>query len=177
MTASRRDVRGLFALSCVLLLLAGCSLFGGEDARVRFNISRKVFTSNDFTITFSDGRSQHRLTVGDFSGDAPTSPELSTDFFETATAGHLQVAFTLERPDGTLISDGRVQRELRENWSWHVTLRTDSASANPVRGCFGCVGYHSFPIDTTVLDKEYPSSPDSVYVVWGGNRIDDPVTY
>lgn len=177
MPLHRRYVRSFIALASALVLLAGCSLFGDEEARVRFNISQtdRLTTSNALRISFSDDRSRYQLTREDFHHSE--SVGLVTDYFETATAGSLQVAFRLAQPDGDRIAGGDLQIEHREDWSWSVNLFADSASANPVRGCFGCAGYHSFPIDTTVLEKEYPSSPDSVYVVWGGNRIDDPVTY
>ena len=160
-----------------LLLVAGCSLFGEDDARARFTVSRQVFMANNFTITFSDGRSQRRFTRADFSSDSPNSPDLSTGYAETATAGSLRVAFTLDQPSGDRIAEGSLQIELRENWSWAISLRTGSAAADPLRGCMGCFGYRAFPINGDVLERAYPSSPDSVYVVWGGNRIDDPVTY
>ena len=157
--------------------LVGCSLFGEDDAGVRFTISRGVFLSNDFQITFWDGREERNVTKKHFSSDSPRSADLSTDYFETATAGSLRVAFALNQPDGDRLANGNLQLDLREDWKWSVSVRADNASHDPLRDCMGCFGYRSFPIDTTALEEEYPSSPDSIYVVWGGNTLDNDRVY
>ena len=153
--------------------LVGCSLFGEDDARVRFRISQsEIITSNEFEVTFSDGRSQRRLSTEDFPVDSTP-----TRYFDTAASGSLRVAFTLNQSGGDRLANGNLQLDLREDWKWSVRFRADSASHDPLRDCMGCFGYCSFPIDTTALEQEYPSSPDSIYVVWGGNTLDNDRVY
>lgn len=155
------------------VFLAGCSLSGEEEARVRFKISRsEIITSNEFEVVFSDGNSRRRLKNEAFPLDSTP-----TRYYDTATAGSLRVAFTLKRTEGERIGEGTFYLDLREDWKWNVIFRADRASFDPLRDCMGCAGSRSFPIDTTALEREYPSSPDSIYVVWGGNTLDDDRNY
>lgn len=173
-----RLARLQLTFSGILLFVAGCSLFGqGQEAGIQFTVDPEVLASNGntFTITVEDGSSVRRITREDFETTGGSS--LRTDRFETAAAGSLRVSFTVANPDEERITEGDVALDLRETWYWSFVLFADSASADPLRGCLGCFGYRSFPINKAALEQEYPSSPDSVYVVWSGNRIDNPVTY
>ena len=68
-------------------------------------------------------------------------------------------------------SRGSVRLDLRRDWIWGVEIRIDSL--DPTRECFGCAGSRSFP-----LAREYQRSVrDSVWMVWGGNSIRNPVIY
>ena len=172
-TLRRQTRQWTLVLVGLCSFLVGCSLFGEDDARVRFRISQsEIITSNEFEVTFSDGRSQRRLSTEDFPVDSTP-----TRYFDTAASGSLRVAFALNQPDGDRLANGNLQLDLREDWKWSVRFRADSASHDPLRDCMGCFGYRSFPIDTTALEEEYPSSPDSIYVVWGGNTLDNDRVY
>ena len=130
---------------------------------------------NTFAITVEDGATIRRIAREDFETTGGSS--LRADRFETAAAGSLRVSFTVLNPDEESIAEGDIALDLRKDWYWSFVLFADSAAADPLRDCMGCFGYRAFPINGDVLERAYPSSPDSVYVVWGGNRIDDPVTY
>ena len=161
-----------------LLLVAGCSLLGqGQEAGIQFTVNPEVLASNGntFAITVEDGATIRRITREDFETTGGSS--LRTDRFETAAAGSLRVSFTVVNPDEEHIAEGDVALDLRNVWHWSFVLFADSAAADPLRGCMGCFGYRTFSINRDVLERKYPSSPDSIYVVWGGNQIDGPVTY
>lgn len=48
-----------------------------------------------------------------------------------------------------------------------------SATTDPKFECFGCLGSQAFPL---IAEYQAPDR-DSIWVVWGGNSISDPVIY
>jgi hypothetical protein len=46
-------------------------------------------------------------------------------------------------------------------------------STNPTRLCFGCIGARAFPLAAAYQRTER----DSVWLIWGGNYIRNPVIY
>ena len=88
-------------------------------------------------------------------------------WFSTVTNGTLSVDFTLTSPSQIPLSEGHVELELRNDWRWEVQFHL--AEHDPTARCFGCIGAGRFPLasDDTL----------SLWVVWGGNSISNPVVY
>jgi hypothetical protein len=82
------------------------------------------------------------------------------------------VQYQFKDSNGALVSGGRIALDLRKDWGWGIDIyHTDR---NPYHMCMGCFGYESFPI----LGSAYLTGDgDSVFVIWGGNSISNPVEY
>lgn len=89
----------------------------------------------------------------------------------TAASGTLRVRYVLTAPDATVLSEGRIDLTLRQDWIHGIDIH--AATADPRRYCMGCLGSARFPLATT---GQSPAA-DAVYVVWGGNSISSPVAY
>jgi len=77
----------------------------------------------------------------------------------------------LAEPGEAPLASTSIDLELREDWVWGVDIfLTDG---NPGTMCFGCAGYEAVAVPDTLV----PEATDSLYVVWGGNSISDPVVY
>lgn len=162
----------------LLLLIAALPLFlAGDcyDSDLRALVDFALFPTHPtagvdpdrVTIRFDDGSGVRTVTGEDFTG----SPQrVDTREFRTRTSGTLTVDVTLA--DGSeQIAAGRVEIPLRPDWGWSVHLHR--GDANPVERCFGCFGYRAF-----ALAEAHRATPaDSLWVVWGGNSISNPVIY
>lgn len=162
--------RLLLLLATVPLLLASDCYDDRDRALVSFALfpaSEQGIEADLVTIRFDDGRSARTVTGEDFSGGPG---RLGTREFETRTSGTLTVDVTLADAGGTFAA-GEVEIPLRSDWRWGVSLHL--GDDNPHDRCFGCFGYESFAIAEAHRD----SPADSLWVVWGGNSISDPVVY
>jgi hypothetical protein len=108
------------------------------------------------------------LTGADFG--YPGSPN-RTQSIETPESGNLMVAVVMKDSRGGRVSSGSIMLDIRPDWRWGVDIVL--SDKNPYFGCFGCVGYAAFPVDSV-----FQRSPDdSLYIIWGGNWIKHPVIY
>jgi hypothetical protein len=97
--------------------------------------------------------------------DSPSVPRTAP--FDTQGHGTLSGQVWLVAGHDTMAT-GTFDVPLREDWRWGVDIFV--ADSNPMRYCFGCFGSRSF--------KAAPSAPgDSLFLVWGGNSISNPVIY
>ena len=151
----------------LVLALAAC----GEDARISISAQLDYpLTMEMLTVRVIDKTRVISFNGADFRTDA-NHPTPSTPEVETATSGpDLQVSYTLENAD-VFLSGGTVSLPRRSDWRWHVTL--SAATSDPQEGCFGCFGAMAFPLAQSFR----PVERDSIWVVWGGNSISDPVIY
>lgn len=147
-----------------LLALAGCSLSESDPAEVSFVVSlpRTAPTSLAFEAALA-GQSVALSPLPDTGGRTQ-----STDPIETA-ARRTSVACTVS--DGTAATRGAVLLDLEPGWRYAVQCAV--GEANPADACFGCRGAEAFALDPA-LDL---SATDSLFVVWGGDPIDEPVLY
>lgn len=88
-------------------------------------------------------------------------------WFQTESSGTLIVDFTLAPPSQGPLSEGRVELELRNDWEWEVQFHL--TERDPTATCFGCIGAERFPLAS--------DDGPSLWVVWGGNSINNPVIY
>ena len=162
-----RTLPGRLAACTLVLLLGAC----GDEARISVSAAlAPPLTVQMLEVTVRDGGRLIRWTSSDFksSGDVPVP---STPEIGTATSGpDLELTFRLESA-GTLISTGTVLLPRRSDWLWGVSIFT--ATTDPQENCFGCVGSQAFPLPEAFR----PAGQDSIWVVWGGNSINDPAIY
>lgn len=163
-TTNRRSVTLLCGL---LILCCGCS---EDEALVRVKLYPDSLLTRDLiTITVDDGRANWWF---DSSSLVSCLGAWATPEIETKNYGSLLVKYRFSDPEGGVVSTGELLLDLRGDWRWGVDIlpRDDSA----IHTCMGCFGYKAFPI----LNPAYKTSEgDSVYIIWGGNSIDNPVVY
>jgi hypothetical protein len=163
--------RPILLLSCAVLLIAPFATGCGSDDRalVRFTFFQQPgFTPDMLVLEFSDNGGGRRLTVEDFSnasGNRWDTPE-----FETRSAGELATSFWLVQGPDTL-SSGELSLDLRPDWRWGVDIFR--ADEDPSVTCFGCAGALSYELAPAL--QRVPA--DSLWIVWGGNSISNPVVY
>jgi hypothetical protein len=156
----------LIALGVLLVPLAAC----GPDARL--SVSARLLpplTLDMLTVTVRDGQRVWEWHGRDFRSTSengtPHTPEVNT-----RTDGEAEVRFRLATAEQVL-SEGAIVLPLRKDWGWGVDIQL--ATADPRLQCFGCVGSRAF-----VLAPAFrPANRDSIWLVWGGNSISNPVVY
>ena len=95
----------------------------------------------------------------------------ATREFDTPASGAARVSFVMVLPDGREVSSGDATVNLRGDWVWDFDLM--ASTADPKKQCFGCYGSKSFPLPADLRT----TGRDSVWLVWGGNSIKNPVVY
>jgi hypothetical protein len=154
----------LWAAPCFLLVGCGDSARISAEARLGAPLDVGMLT-----VTVRDLDREWTWQGSDFHATT-TRPTPTTDQRDTHTSGSADVSFTL-KDSGTVLSEGTVTLPLREDWRWGVTVTAQTT--DPRQGCFGCVGSMAFPL---AASHRAPDR-DSIWVVWGGNSISDPVVY
>jgi hypothetical protein len=149
-----------------LALLAACSPDARMNAMLYLN---DPITPSMVTVTVEDGTRRWTWTGSDFA----TSPESAmpvTPWMHTSTSGDARVSFELRDGDA-VVSTGSIILPLQDDWQWGVDLMV--RSTNPMMGCLGCTDAVAFPI----ADAYRTESRDSLWLVWGGNSISNPLIY
>lgn len=160
-TSSRR----LAAAGIAVVLLAACR----ENARVSFTVFPQParFGPEMVTLRFRDGDGVRTATGDDFAGHPD---RVDTREYETPTRGTLEIEVEIVS-DAEVVSSGSLDLPLQPDWGWNVQLFL--RAENPHEGCIGCFGYRSFPVA-----EEFRASPaESLWMIWGGNSISEPVVY
>jgi hypothetical protein len=162
-----RSTRRLCDLALIAAALNGC----GDDSRIRVTaVLPPPLGTELLTVTVQDGGRVLEWNGADFRPDAfnatPSTPDVAI-----ATSGpDLTLSYRLETEAGPL-STGSVTLPRRSDWAWHVTI--SAATTDPALLCFGCIGSHGFGLAEAFRAPER----DSIWVVWGGNSISNPVVY
>jgi hypothetical protein len=151
----------------LILVLGAC----GEEARISVAATlTPPLAVQMLTVSIRDGDRLIQWTDSDFRPRSG-SPVPSTPEVETRTSGpDLELTFRLEDADA-VVSTGTVSLPRKSDWRWGVTI--SAATTDPEEGCFGCFGSQAFPLAEAFRAPER----DSVWVVWGGNSIDNPAIY
>jgi hypothetical protein len=154
-------------------LLALCALCGvgcvdGSRVQVRTDLDAPL-TDVTVVFTFNQAHSSWEWRAV----AAPSEPRFvrASPEFETRTGGELFLSIAIEHPTDGTIATGAITVPLRPDWLWGVSVR--NATSNPAEYCFGCWGSTA-----VALPPAYRTAGrDSVWIVWGGNSITNPVTY
>lgn len=149
-------------------LAAACGPGVGES-RVQFGVHGDVETLRPLlTLTATAG--DWAVVVNGEEIGTPESPNHSREY-RTPDAGTLRIEAVLKRPGEAALATGTIDLEIRDDWIWGVGIfLTDE---NPTEMCFGCIGYEAFAIPEGLTG----APQDSLFMVWGGNSISDPVVY
>jgi hypothetical protein len=157
----------------LLLTLGGCDWMSRDASELRISVREyETFDHRQLSLSLTEGQRSWELT-GDDLFVPPQPPPLiaNSPTLQVANSGTLAAGFSLAAPDGTLISAGTVEIQLRADWNWHIGFYPEGS--NPYLVCFGCVGSAGFPIDPAyrVADQ------DSLWVVWGGGPRSRDIIY
>lgn len=154
-------------ISLLLLSALGC----GTESRISASaVLNPPLSPAMLTITVTDGERVFGWDGVDFR-PRPENATPSTPDRDLSTSGP-DIMVTFRLVDGAqLLSQGTVTIPRRSDWHWGVTVfnRTE----DPERGCFGCFGSVAFDLPPSYRTVDH----DSIWVVWGGNSISNPVTY
>ena len=166
-SGAHKPGRRVIARAFLMLGVMGCA---GDDSLVSVAYrAGPSLTLPMLTITVQDGDRRWTWSAADFPGPqsapTPTTPERST-----RSAGALELTYRFADAAGT-VSTGSIALPLRPDWRWGVDLI--AATTDPRVGCFGCSGSRAFPIAPAYRSP----GRDSLWVVWGGNSISNPVIY
>ncbi|WP_420457019.1 hypothetical protein [Rubrivirga sp.] len=143
------------------VLLSGCSLFGGDPAEIGFGVETPAPLTAEIRLR---GRP---VPLRD---DQPTTSGtlLYAEPAETA-AGPATVACTVS--SGTASTTGTLDLDLEAGWRYHVFCA--ASATDPADLCFGCRGSTS-----VALDPAFGLPADHrLWLVWGGDSVDNPVLY
>ncbi len=152
------------SLMACLLAVSGC---GKESLVSATLVAGQPIAIDMLTVEVSDGRRTWIWAADDFS-TGQDRPLPTTDEVQTASSGILDIRFRLES-GGRLLSSGSAQIPLQDDWRWAVQFH---ASTDDPR-CFGCFGARAFALDSMLRSP----GRDSLWIVWGGNSISNPVIY
>jgi hypothetical protein len=153
-------------------LVLAVSLMGcGDDARISVSADLAPPLSLDMlTVTLRD-RDRLLTWHGSDFRPRPENATPSTGEQDIFTSGpDLELTYQLES-GGEVLSSGSVTLPRRSDWIWGVTIW--ARTTDPLEGCFGCFGSAAFSLAQAFRAVER----DSVWMVWGGNSISDPVIY
>ena len=130
---------------------------------------KNIITQKDIEIEYKDSIFNYSIFGSDFFIDEYLH-QPHTIKYETCRDGFSSISFKLIK-NGKIISTGNLSLPLEKDWDININFFV--MDENPINGCFGCRGYKVFPVE-----KEFRKSEnDSLYVIWSGNYIANPVVY
>ncbi len=143
-----------------------------DEAKARFTFinSLSQLNVNMLKITFNDGSSTRSVNGSQFYIDS-TFLQYHTNWYTTPLSGTLSLSYILTDTTGDTISQGSAAIPLKSDWAWQFDICPDHH--NPYYYSFGVVGFKAFSINPAYCD----STTDSIFVLWGGNSIKNPVVY
>jgi hypothetical protein len=178
MYRSPSSIAAACALICSLAFGA-CSFSdpAGAEIRVAFGLNEEAAVRLDasaFTVSarIDDGERIRLLGRPDFT--TANGRRYSAGPFKISSSGTASVSCTLAESDGSesrAITTGTVGIDLRSGVRYGVDCIVGEENPHPT--CLGCFGYAAFPLDSTL---GLPPS-DSLFILWGGNSISNPVDY
>lgn len=167
---SMKPAIALAAVAALAVPLIGC----GEEDDLGFRLSLRTAGYEEvlnplLTVTATSGDWEVTATGAELTAAEDGSGHAWT--VDTPRAGMIGIHVVLREPGGTLLAETDVGLAIRSDWEWDVTVQL--ADRNPTEMCFGCIGHVAVPVPADLI----PDVPDSLYVVWGGNWIHNPVVY
>lgn len=154
---------------CFLLMLGVISC--GDEARISASVLfTPPITPDMLTLSVVDGNRRITWNGDDFRPGPSNAAFRTSDAALRTTGADLTVEYRIESL-GVVLSQGTVLLPRRSDWKWGVDIIT--STTDPRRTCLGCFGSQAFPLLAGYRTPEH----DSVWVVWGGNSISNPVVY
>lgn len=154
------------------VVLAGCSLVRSDEEAtlsIRFTAESTAQAQPDFRVTFTDGTYKRTLTPSDF--EPVGELQLEAGPFDTATSGTLRVECAVRSGvDDAIVKQGTTL-PLRSDWRYGLNCAV--GPINPSRRCFGCAGFEVTPLSPA----QGFAVGDSLFLVWAGTSISNPVSY
>ena len=164
---TRAKLTGFLLSLGIAVTAAGCA--DADQAVVSYTFfAEPGFSPEALVLEFYDGRRAWQLTGDDFRDRA--GRRWDTREFETGTTGELVTSFWLVQDSDTL-SSGELRIDLRADWSWNISFFREDT--DPSATCFGCIGAAAHELAPVL--QSVPA--DSLWLVWGGNSISDPVVF
>ncbi len=156
----------------ILALLLQCSC-SSDEARIRFSFRDYAQLDRQMlAMVATDGSRIIQLTSDDFKPVADSGDFARTSEIATSKSGTLQVVFQIA-DDNASVATGSFELPLRPDWIWHVDFIPGEAGKTAVDFCMGCFGSAAFPVAVGYGLSE----TDSLYVIWSGNSIENPVIF
>jgi len=158
-----------FLFFMTVLLFAGCG--SDDEALVHFQLINPTFSVDNIEITADDGLLNHTIDEDDYIANGNS---YRTHEFRTRKSGTLKISFEIY--DGVSrqvdpVIEGELDLELKSDWFWSVDFIV--SDMNPFEFCMGCSGYQAWGLPEILKRNEN----DSLYIIWGGNSIKNPVIY
>ena len=154
---------------CFFLILGILSC--GDEARISASaMVTSPLTVDMLTVTVVDGDRRIIWNGSDFRPRPDNATPTTSDAALRTSGQDLTVEVRL-KAQGVLLSQGSVSLPRRSDWKWRVDII--ASTLDPRRTCFGCFGSTAFAL----LDSYRSVDHDSIWVVWGGNSISNPVVY
>ena len=143
-----------------------------DEAKVRFAFINSIshLNVNMLKIIFNDGSSARSINGSQFFIDS-SFMQYHTNWHTTPLSGSLSMNYILSDTTDDTISQGFVEIPLKADWAWQFDICP--GHHNPYYYSFGVTGFKAFPINPSYCD----STTDSIFVLWGGNSIKNPVAY
>ena len=153
-------------------LIVGCSLLGAHkhaELSIHFFTRSAAKEQPDFLIAFTDGRTSRRIQRNDF--NRVGAVQFDAGPFEISTSGTLRVFCRILEAGGEVLATQKATLSVRPDWRYSVSCSL--GRMNPYHACFGCTGFEAQPLDSALGF----APGDSLFVVWGGTSISNPVMY
>lgn len=159
--------RRVFLVLFGAFLLAGCSVFSEEPAALTFRLSPQDEPREHATLRlqFMEGIHTRTVSPDDFPEGRSTTRPFSVSADEALIFADLIDTQSSARTRGVL------RLPINEGWRYEVQVAV--GSENPEGRCFGCMGSVSFALEPAL---GYAAT-DSLFLVWGGTSIENPVLY
>lgn len=158
------------AISIIVILIAsGCG--DDKDARLQLNLINPSFSIDNIIVTAKDGGLTRVLDSDNF---RVNGSGYKSDWINTRKSGKIDISFRIW--DGISRStdpdlEGSLELELKPDWYWSIDFVV--AESNPALYCMGCSGSVGFELPSPLQSEQ----GDSLFLIWGGNSISNPVIY
>lgn len=160
-------------MRCAALPLLLLVTFGCAEQRTTVRAVTSLTPPIDLTmltVWFRAGGRAWQAHASDFTADASLALPHTIEW-NAGTPGPIDVAFELRDSTGAVVAGGQVPLPPRTDWRWDVYFF--NVTQDPRSTCLGCSGAFSFSL---AAGYQAPGR-DSLWVVWGGNSISNPVIY
>jgi hypothetical protein len=160
-------IAGPWTIAILVALVIACSKAPGAELAVGIAGQTDLLRPH-LTVFATAGRWERAWRGVDIGSEAAPTASMPV---QTPASGTLVVRAVLTTADAMVLATGETQLVLESDWRWGVTVWW--TNRDPALDCFGCSGR----VAIAIPDELRTSPADSLYIVWGGNSIRNPVIY